>query len=185
MNWEAVGAISEGVGAIAVVLTLIYLAMQIRQNTSQQKREEIVSVQVGQNKLVEQLQDPSLVRAYVRVTDGNTPVSTADRARTIFWVIQYINHFEIVFDLYHDGSLDDDRYEHWESIAVSVVATKGIRAWWDGESGKLAFRPKVRDLIDQKLNDAENPPTPFNRGWEIMNPESWRDVELDDVARGT
>ena len=34
MNWEAVGAVGEVLGAIAVVLTLIYLAAQIRQNTS-------------------------------------------------------------------------------------------------------------------------------------------------------
>ena len=32
MNWEAVGAIGEVVGALAVVATLIYLASQIRQN---------------------------------------------------------------------------------------------------------------------------------------------------------
>ena len=33
MNWDAVGAMSELVGAIAVVVTLIYLAVQIRLNT--------------------------------------------------------------------------------------------------------------------------------------------------------
>ena len=33
MNWEAISAICEVVGSIAVVLTLIYLAVQIRQNT--------------------------------------------------------------------------------------------------------------------------------------------------------
>ena len=33
MNWEALGAIGEIVGAVAVVLTLGYLAVQIRQNT--------------------------------------------------------------------------------------------------------------------------------------------------------
>ena len=33
MNWEAIGAIGETIGAIAVVLSLIYLATQIRQNT--------------------------------------------------------------------------------------------------------------------------------------------------------
>ena len=33
MNWEAIGALSEFVGAIAVVITLVYLAIQIRQNT--------------------------------------------------------------------------------------------------------------------------------------------------------
>ena len=30
VNWDAVGAIGETVGALAVVLTLAYLALQIR-----------------------------------------------------------------------------------------------------------------------------------------------------------
>ena len=33
MNWDAIGAISEILAAIAVVVTLIYLAKQIRQNS--------------------------------------------------------------------------------------------------------------------------------------------------------
>ena len=33
MNWDAIGAVSELIGAVAVVATLIYLAVQIRQNT--------------------------------------------------------------------------------------------------------------------------------------------------------
>ena len=33
MNWEALGAIGEIVGAVAVVVTLGYLAVQIRKNT--------------------------------------------------------------------------------------------------------------------------------------------------------
>ena len=33
MNWEAIGAIGEIIGAVAVVVTLAYLAIQIRNNT--------------------------------------------------------------------------------------------------------------------------------------------------------
>ena len=33
-NWEAIGAVGEIGGAVAVVLTLFYLAKQIRQNTN-------------------------------------------------------------------------------------------------------------------------------------------------------
>ena len=33
MNWEAIGAGGEIVGALAVFLTLAYLSIQIRQNT--------------------------------------------------------------------------------------------------------------------------------------------------------
>lgn len=33
MNWEAIGAVGEIIGAIAVVTTLVFLALQLRQNT--------------------------------------------------------------------------------------------------------------------------------------------------------
>ncbi len=35
MNWDAVGAIAESVGALGVIFSLIYLALQVRQNTQQ------------------------------------------------------------------------------------------------------------------------------------------------------
>ena len=35
MNWDAVGAIAESVGALGVIVSLIYLALQVRQNTRQ------------------------------------------------------------------------------------------------------------------------------------------------------
>ena len=54
MNWEAAGAIGEIVGAVGVVLTLVYLSTQIRQTTrlvsssvsaaSREARDEFVRV---------------------------------------------------------------------------------------------------------------------------------------------
>ena len=33
MSWNAIGALAELFGAVGVILTLVFLAMQIRQNT--------------------------------------------------------------------------------------------------------------------------------------------------------
>ena len=30
MNWEAIGAVTEGIGGLGVILTLVYLSLQIR-----------------------------------------------------------------------------------------------------------------------------------------------------------
>jgi len=182
MNWDAIGAIGEIVGAFAVVVTLVYLAAQIRQSNSQQKREEIVAVQTGVNRMVAQMEDPAIARAYAMTADGENPTRVADRSRAIFWVVQYLNHFEIIYDLYHNGSLDDERYQHWESIAVSILASTGIRAWWEDGSGRWGFPPKVRDLLDQKLNDEENPPVSWDAMWEFMNAETWRNDEAENVT---
>ncbi|MGR8949141.1 MAG: hypothetical protein ACU84Q_13920 [Gammaproteobacteria bacterium] len=51
MNWDAVGAIAEAVGAIAVVATLVYLSIQIRQNAkSLDRQEEIARAQILQTR---------------------------------------------------------------------------------------------------------------------------------------
>ena len=34
MNWEALGAIAEMIGGVAVLCTVIYLAIQVRQSTA-------------------------------------------------------------------------------------------------------------------------------------------------------
>ena len=44
MNWEAIGAVGELVGALAVLVTLVYLSMQIRQNTKSVQAAAVDSV---------------------------------------------------------------------------------------------------------------------------------------------
>jgi hypothetical protein len=44
LNWEAIGAIGELIGALAVVLSLIYLGFQITQNTRQLEQSERTSI---------------------------------------------------------------------------------------------------------------------------------------------
>ena len=41
MNWEATGAIGEFLGAAAVLITLIYLAVQVRQGNTAEQRESL------------------------------------------------------------------------------------------------------------------------------------------------
>ena len=44
MNWEALSALGEIAGAMAVIVTLVYLSVQIRQNT---KASRVAAVQAG------------------------------------------------------------------------------------------------------------------------------------------
>jgi hypothetical protein len=44
MNWEALGSISALLGAIGVIATLIYLAIQIRQNNNQFRDAATIAV---------------------------------------------------------------------------------------------------------------------------------------------
>ena len=51
MNWDAIGAIAELLGAVGVIASLIYLATQIRQNTRSVRGATYQSLVVGQQAL--------------------------------------------------------------------------------------------------------------------------------------
>ena len=43
MNWEAIGAIAELLGAFAIIITLVYLTIQVRQNASAQEQQNALT----------------------------------------------------------------------------------------------------------------------------------------------
>ena len=65
MNWEAIGAIGEIAGAIAVVLTLFYLSRQIRHNSDVSK---VSSYHQAIEQIVEAAKDPDFVRLQYKMT---------------------------------------------------------------------------------------------------------------------
>jgi hypothetical protein len=152
MTITELGAIGEFVGAIVVVVTLIFLTRQIRQSTVQQKREETISVQRGQNEIISQFMDPMVGCAYVRTADGDLAVSIEDRMVAITWVLQYLNHFQIVYDLFHDGTLSRERYEIWERFAVGIVAPKE-RGSWHGGRQKTVSSPSRRTSVSSSIEN--------------------------------
>jgi hypothetical protein len=180
MTISDLGALGEFFGSILTLATLVYVAVQIRQNTFQQKREEILSVQHGQNTVVAPMQNPRVMGAYVRTATDHNP-TIEDRGTCFSWVIQYINHYQVVHELHHKGGLDGDKYELWTGFAVAIVAPAGIRRWWDEESGKLAFHAEVRDEIDRRLRDSKNPPVPITEMWSHYSGAAW---ELVASERG-
>ena len=94
------------------------------------------------------------------------------------WLVQYLNHFQIVEALHRNGSLamDEEQYQLWAGWAAAWVAPKGIRRWWYEENGRLAFHSTVRDVIDARLEDATNPPIPATELYSYLKDPSWKRI---------
>ncbi len=54
MNWDAVGAVGEIIGALGVIVTLGYLARQVSENSRQMKTASVISI----NQLANEAFDP-------------------------------------------------------------------------------------------------------------------------------
>jgi len=95
MSWDAVGAIGEVVGAIAVVITLLYLAVQTRQNTRAVQHATTRGVMEDANawrfRIVEDPEIAELFRSGLRDPDSLSP---NDRYRFRMFLDALVFHWQ-------------------------------------------------------------------------------------------
>ena len=71
MNWDAIGAIGEIIGAAAVLGSLIYLAVQIRQNTRSVEASTMQNLSEGNKDIYLTLAtDPNLASIFLKEANG-------------------------------------------------------------------------------------------------------------------
>ena len=81
MNWEAIGATGEIVSALAVLLTLFYLAIQIRQNTKSMDanrkielaRNRTQTVQLRADWMIAEASSDDILDMYARLVEAGWP----------------------------------------------------------------------------------------------------------------
>ena len=104
MNWDAIGAIAEFVGAIAVVLTLMYLAVKIRQSNRlsrfQSSRDVFQQID-DNNRLVVENQD---LRALAAKTYDS--LTTEESKQLSVFAGRQLNAFTNLQTAYDQGLID-------------------------------------------------------------------------------
>jgi hypothetical protein len=162
MNWEAVGAISQIVGTVLVGITLIYLAIQLRQNTSALKSSTFLAISTLMGSTMEIFATHSdLPPLLIKAQAGLDKLSPDERARFGFLMMMAYRRVETVVVQRHLGFIDRDLTEGFERSALSVLNSKGVRQWWD--ASKDAFSNVFSAWVDEKL--ASNVPRPIHAGF--------------------
>ena len=122
MNWEAIGAIGEIVGAVAVVITLLYLASQTRQNTKATHAQATASVASEMEQcLLAIANDGYLAEAYHKAMKRED-LSELESIRLGFWWGAFVRgtHSHLVQDGL--GNLSEDN-----EIAISQILCSFMR----------------------------------------------------------
>ena len=155
MNWEAIGAIGEIVGAIAVVATLGYLAVQIRQSTrvaraeiSQRMSEQVQDIDVAI------LSNPDAAELLDRVGKHTDPIEGPDFWRWTSFALARIDHAENLFYQYRSGTLDRSRLDSlMVPIHYSFRSMPRLRGTWI--SMRDSVDPDFRRYMDAMLEIIE------------------------------
>ena len=152
MNWEAIGAIGEVIGALAVVLTLIYLARQIAvQNRSTQISliENIVQGFNDANKLL--ASDAYLAKLFERGMTDPDDLSDEESAQCAWLFRVYMNLFSKAWEYHRRGVVDSEMYNTLMIQGAVLAQSKGGQRWLANESD---FQPEFqKEVLSRKLSD--------------------------------
>ncbi len=155
MNWEAIGAVGEVLGAIGVILTLGYLAVQIRQNTRTVRGStqiEIVTAQSSFSRLVTQDQD---IARIIRVgTLDLDQLDPDEQARFAGLMAHMFANFEAAYLQHEQGLLDDDHWEGWQPSLEWWTSLPGVVEWFRRRGSIDPFSTRFREFLRQRFESA-------------------------------
>ena len=157
MNWDAIGAISEAVGTIAILITLVYLAVQMRFANTQRELESFRHNWDGLNQCSEMLsQSPE--RASI-VNRGRESLSNLnDDERMVFENIHLtmLNTIEAwyltLMKTSPPGAYRDQQVDNISGVIKHWFDYPGARDIW--HTVEHTFSP-VQQLIDNSISEAE------------------------------
>jgi hypothetical protein len=131
VNWEAISAIGQIVGALAVVVSLIYLGREIRSNA---RAARVASLHDINRWLGELVEHPNLGELYYRGIHDLASLENADLVRFSTLMVQL---FYIHQELYYqqlDGHLDPRLSDGLDAVMRDINAYPGVQAWWRSRS---------------------------------------------------
>ena len=156
MNWEAVGALGELVGAIAVLLTLLYLARQVKQATSairlerKQKRLESWSHDARERSL-----NSSHSLEVYRI--GNLDVEELSDEDSVIWTNYLISLLDAImadYELYEERIFSKEDFEYLvigELRRLTNNLPRIVHSWRKGL--RESYPPKFQSFVDLQLEE--------------------------------
>ena len=157
MNWDAISAVAESVGTIAVLVTLLYLSMQMRVANKQREVESLRHNWDGLSRMCELLGE-STEKASIVKRGRESLESLTDEERMVFEFmhLRVFNTIEVwylsLMETSPPGEYRDQQLENIAGVIVYVLNYPGVRDIWD--MVKHTFVP-VQKLVDDALSSAE------------------------------
>ena len=149
MSWDALGAIAEAIGAIGMLASIVYLAIQIRGSNRVARGDSETQFQIYWNATVQQrwLGDRERASLFRRAMADWSALDGLDQsvAHTLF--ADAVDAQRIAQRLNASGQIADDLAWAVDLSVGSLVKTPGGRAWWEQVQHYYIHRDAIDELI--------------------------------------
>jgi hypothetical protein len=119
MNFQDIGSLADLVAALATVVTLLFVAFELRANRRQNKMMMLSELDRGWNNINAQLaQDETLADIFNRGTVDPDCLTDAEATRYLLLAAQYINNHKSIWTLLNEEGLHT-HHELWIKYDIS------------------------------------------------------------------
>jgi hypothetical protein len=151
MNWTALSIIVELLGVIAVLVTLVYLAIQTRQNGAAIMANTRQAILASDQEFLEAIRDDpelELIRFKSDLTDH-------EKIRLYFLYLTFARMRESNWFQYKNGVLDPAAWESYKNSIVAMYSTPNGMKWWDYYMSRpVGWTPAFVSMADELLKAA-------------------------------
>jgi hypothetical protein len=150
MNLTDLANIGQVIGAIAVVISLIYVALQIRQNTNAVRAATAQSVHEHfANWYTTFASDPSLSAVVINGLKDYGSLSETDKARLVAIFMAFLSYSQNAFLKWRQGLLAPSLWLGWEQVIMNLVCAPGGKAC--GKERSYLFGEEFRRYVEDDL----------------------------------
>ncbi len=155
MNWDAVTAIAEIAGVVAVVVSLIYVGFQVRQNTRQLRHDNLrqsVRGTLDTNWLYHR--DDRAFEVFRAGVQSFDALNVRDKALFHSIIVDLAFYFEVVRNMEQSGLVDKSAVETNQRFLVGILASPGGREWLRLAEETLPMPSAALDYLKNALASA-------------------------------
>ena len=157
MDLTQLANLGEFIGGVAVLVTLLYLAVQVRQGTTLARASAQRETNAGfQSALAHLRQELGIYRRGCVEFDS---MSHHDQHCFELTVAPVINHLDQVIRMHKQGLETQDNVDAYGTFCLAVLQAPGARSWW--ERIKPYFVKETREYLERRFADPSSLPTSF------------------------
>ena len=153
MNWDALGAIAELIGSIAVVITLIYLAVQLRYNSKSTRLAAAHGLASTYTDTLSQISaNPELTELYFKGLLGDPRLTKTQRRQFDLLILQFVRNGDVHFHSFIEGTMSVELWEATEKGFVHLYSQPGGKASWERQRHLVS--ESFRNHVEEKYQNA-------------------------------
>lgn len=148
MNLDFLGNIGEFMGAVGVIVSLVYLSGQLRQNTKALRASSFQEISHNSRELLELLiADGEMAEIFTRGREeGMEALTDVERVRWHSMLLAIFRHWDNLFYQYRNAMLERELWRSYQHVIRGYMAEVGFQEWW--EQQREGFSLSLQELIN-------------------------------------